>query len=111
MRNKKYDLSKPLPRAVRRETYKRALDYLKGLREADWGQGLCIILPCALWGLDCWSVENAPNGEYWDYRHTPNAFPELAGEWIDKVRKAVTEGEDKNRMRIEFLEQAIEKTA
>lgn len=38
-----------------------------------WSAGLCLVLPCALWGLRDY-LENDPDGEKWSYRDTELAF-------------------------------------
>lgn len=59
MRNKKYILGETIPKKVRLDVYKRAIDYYKYIllhdtipySKMDIGTGLCIVLPCCLWGL------------------------------------------------------------
>jgi hypothetical protein len=100
MRNTEYTLKKELPPHIRLEVYKEALEIVK---KGQWvfgltSFGLCLILPCVLWGLKHF-MEDTPGGGEWGLRDTPKAFPELTEEWLFKIRG--------NKVRIAFLEESI----
>jgi hypothetical protein len=106
MRNTEYTLKKELPPHIRLEVYKEALEIVK---KGQWvfgleSFGLCLILPCVLWGLKHFQ-DDMPGGGEWAYDDTPKAFPEFTPEWW---RRIVTKtSEDINKVRIAFLEESI----
>ena len=83
MRNKKYLLGNKIPKKVRLDVYKRAIDYYKNILiheiiefdKLHIGTGLCIVLPCCLWGLKSFK-DNGPNGIAWAYWKTDDSFIE-----------------------------------
>jgi hypothetical protein len=104
MRNKEYTLEKELPPHIRLEVYKEALEIVK---KEQWvfgltSFGLCLILPCVLWGLKHF-MDDTPGGGEWELRDTPKAFPELTEEWLNKIKREGKIG------RVFFLEESIKK--
>jgi hypothetical protein len=106
MRNKEYTLKKELPPHIRLEVYKEALEIVK---KEQWvfgltSFGLCLILPCVLWGLNHFE-DDMPGGGEWAYDDTPKAFPEFTHEWWRRI--VIKTSEDANKVRIAFLEESI----
>jgi hypothetical protein len=102
MRNKEYTLEKELPPHIRLEVYKEALEIVRegGQRYNEFGEGLCLLLPCVLWGLTSF-LKNSPTNTTWNARKTPKAFPELTEEWLNRIRREGKLG------RVFFLEESI----
>lgn len=87
MGNEHLTLKMVVPSKIRREVYLKALDYYREgdyerFRKCEKGKpkpttylNLGMLLPCLLWGLDCWTDES-PSGE-WDWDDTDKAFPEI----------------------------------
>ena len=87
MRNKKYLLGDEIPKSVRIDTYKKAIDYYKYILFEDKdineiilrnskGTGLCLVLPCFLWWLNNF-INNGPDGNVWCYWKTSKSFVEV----------------------------------
>ena len=102
------DLRQEVPIELRLETYKEALNYLianKNTSDPVYGSGLCLVLPCILWGLtDC--DDYAPNGMDWLWQHTPIAFPEIK-EWVERAKYIREETSVVRQIRIEALQTII----
>lgn len=81
------DLRREVPAEIRLEVYKDALDYLEAdYYEKNWGGGLCLILPCALWDLPHY-CSNSPDGYPFDYYYTIKAFPELTRDMTAEISR------------------------
>lgn len=104
------DLKQVVPANIRLQVYKEALEYYenKGYAEEDfiegnYGDGLCLVLPCILWGLKHYLDFTFE----WDYHYTPIAFPELDREALGVL--AYRGHIDIFPIRIKYLETWIEK--
>lgn len=106
---------------IRLDCYEKAIDIIKNNKiihgfgpdfddNAD-EYSLCILLPSVLWNLNHYN-DNAPNNNYWHYKHTSNMFIEITEKVIQSI-----EDENKqfkksfvkvNNYRIKCLEKAIE---
>ena len=83
MRNKKYILGNKIPKKVRLDVYMRAIDYYKNIllkgeitnEYKKLGIGLCIVLPCYLWGLKSY-MDKGPNNYDWQYWKAADSFIE-----------------------------------
>lgn len=83
MRNKKYLLGDNIPKKVRLDVYTRAIDYYKNIllkgeitnEYKKLGIGLCIVLPCCLWGLKNY-MDKGPNNYNWQYSKAADSFIE-----------------------------------
>ena len=83
MRNKKYRLGEKLPKKVRLDVYMRAIDYYKNIllkeditdESKKFGIGLCLVLPCFLWGLDNY-MDKGPYNNDWQYWKAADSFIE-----------------------------------
>lgn len=64
-----------VPLEKRLEVYEKALSIISNPLNEWCSEGLCLLLPMILWDLP--SYLNKPDNQYWDYRHTPNMFPEI----------------------------------
>ena len=84
MRNKKYLLGDKIPKKVRLDVYMRAIDYYKNIllkeditdESKKFGIGLCLVLPCFLWGLNHF-MDKGPGGKDWCYWKTTKSFVEI----------------------------------
>lgn len=103
-------LERKLPKRTRFSVYKKAYKLIKcakpGEKYAKLDQEnleLCLLLPVILWNLKDF-LDDAPNGKPWIYCHTKIAFPE-----IETYLNSITECnlEDRNRRRLEVLEEII----
>lgn len=106
-----YTLDKELPKRVRIATYRKALkiykDKLLNLDKEFYGMtgmGLCILLPCILWGLKSY-LDSMPNGEEWVHELTPTAFPEIK-DGINRLYNITGDGQ-KIKERIKILEEIL----
>lgn len=92
-------LKEVVPKEIRLQVYKEALEYYGSLIEAPkkWGTGLCLVLPCALWGLSDY-LDNHSMDLIWDFEDTPIAFPELNNDVLLDLSSSKLE--DKSRMQI-----------
>ena len=83
MRNKKYLLGNKIPKKVRLDVYMRAIDYYKNIllkediteENKKYGIGLCLVLPCFLWGLDNY-MDRGPYNNDWQYWKAADSFIE-----------------------------------
>lgn len=83
MRNKKYLLGDKIPKKVRLDVYTRAIDYYKNIllkgeitnENKKSGIGLCLVLPCFLWGLNDY-MDKGPGNCDWQYWKTADSFIE-----------------------------------
>jgi len=101
------NLLKEVPKDIRLEVYKEALDIIinNKIIKSNSGYNLCILLPCLLWDLeDYWDI--SPNGETWHYQETIKAFPELTQKFINNINK-ITNINDRHNMRINLLQTSI----
>ena len=80
-----------VPANIRLEVYQEALAYLldKDTKElygshTKDGLGLRLLLPTLLWGLNHYNSK-APNGEPYSWRLTPQMFPELNEDILDRI--------------------------
>ena len=83
MRNKKYILGNKIPKKVRLDVYMRAIDYYKNIllkgeitnESKKFGIGLCLVLPCCLWGLNDY-MDKGPYDYNWHYLKAADSFIE-----------------------------------
>ena len=102
-----------VPREIRLEVYKKSLELLQGdelvlidtVGMTKDQAGLCLLLPCALWGINV--REKAPNGKHWAWRETRNMFPELTPKDIDFIVFKCNGVGAVTRARIAWLERTI----
>lgn len=116
--NKHMKLTEKLPIEVRLDIYKKAIplyeravndsnnnfvgyDYLFGC-----SGGLCLVLPCILWGLSHFSNDD-PYYMSWSWHDTPTAFPEIRSfiESLDYGHYNFTR--EKNQRRLEILQEIV----
>jgi hypothetical protein len=111
--NWKKTLNRKVPMYLRLQIYQTALKILNELQAGKKpakryglgdGPGLCLLLPCILWNLDNY-LDDAPDGNWWDYHQTSIAFPELTEKFIVQINYLEREG--RVLLRIEFLEKTI----
>mgnify|MGYP003442819381 FL=1 len=109
---KKYihpSLKKKVPKELRLEIYKKALDfYITGgiiARMKPKNAGLCMLLPCILWNLEDYLDGNPNDDSDWSYHDTQIAFPEITKRIIYKVR----DNEDTVKKRIKILKRIIKR--
>jgi len=107
------NLTQEVPATIRLEVYKEALGIIKSgdifepINEKCKSYGLCLLLPCLLWGLRDMS-DRAPDGWCWEHGKTSRAFPELTKKAIVSI--GITEtGDLGDGRRIELLELWITK--
>lgn len=102
------DLLSEVPKDIRLEVYKEALEYYRDKPHIDFvhKEGLCLRLPVILWDLEGYH-SFAPNGHDWDFGDTGIAFPELEDRIIDSIMFSNTV-RAANDLRIEYLTQWIE---
>ena len=108
--NTEYDLSKELPKEIRLDVYKKAIDIIENDiddKKVNFGikcKGLCLILPCILWNLKSLN-ELTPKGKDWSYDGAKIAFIEIR-KHINKLSKIPTERES-NIYRLEILKNIV----
>lgn len=103
------NLLQEVPKDIRLEVYKEALDIISNNIRHESGSGfsLCLLLPCLLWDLD-WYCNLAPDKDSWDWRDTTKAFPELTKDIITNIITYNNDNETKrNKIRINFLQDSI----
>lgn len=109
MKNAQYTLDAPLPKEVRLECFKEAIEYYKrkinGLSTKNKGRGLCLALPSILWDLDSY-LGNPPHIEEWHCLQTPKAFVFDLSDLLLKLQ-SVNSSEKAFKVRIKFLEKLI----
>lgn len=116
MKNEKIkDLSKRIETEVRLQVYKDTVSFIESSYEVvgsytgdipEYDDGLCILLPAILWGLDRYSMPS-PCGEAWLFNDTGNAFPELTKKIIKAI--IVNPYEERAAFRLEVLKGFINK--
>jgi hypothetical protein len=110
MRNKKYTLEKELPKKIKLQVYKEALELYKNDENTikQLGYGLCLVLPCVLWELNHF-LNSAPNGEGWKFKDTCIAFPEI-DKYIEEISDISIYDNtiEKMQKRIEVLKEIIQ---
>lgn len=106
------NLNHVVPADIRLQTYKDALEYFEQRRwnvedeaEGHYGEGLCLVLPCIMWGLYNYMDSFAPDGYWWSYMDTIKAFPEL-GKGLDIIL-SWSNRERKIKVRMELLRKWI----
>jgi len=99
---KPYDL---VPKEIRIQVYKEAIKRIKTNTHNQLGIGICLVIPCILWGLEFF-LDPAPNGDYWTFKITQEMFPEITDEVIDRIKEVDSE-KNQNRMRIKVLEEIV----
>jgi hypothetical protein len=107
MRNKKYTLEKELPKKIKLQVYKEALELYKNDENTiqQFGVGLCLVLPCVLWELSHYL--DYPHNEDWRHYDTPKAFPEIRY-YLDSLKEPLGSGHSANTTRIKWLEEIIQ---
>jgi len=101
------NLKQEVPKDIRLEVYIKALESVKYTKDlVGKHYGLCLLFPILLWELNNY-LDNAPNGEDWDWKETPIAFPELTKEVLN-ILGSIRIHSDLENKRIEYLEQFIE---
>lgn len=84
------NLKVAVPVEIRLEVYENTLSFIenKGQRlNVDYKEGLCIILPVILWGMES-MFEKTPDGSCWSWRDTTTAFPEFKKRDIERIHKS-----------------------
>lgn len=108
-----------VPRKIRLEVYKEALEIMTKKTEGHseeydhLGSGLCLLLPVLLWGLKDFRSDfvNKNGITVWDWRDTSNMFPELTEEAIDSIEGDEKESNFKRKYLLNsFIEKARKKT-
>jgi len=111
MRNIKIkNLDAPVPLKIRLKVYEEAIKFIqenptKSVERENKGTGLCLLLPCLLWGLKRYSYDT-PSGEIWWYRDVIIAFPEVK-QWVKESGKTGILYSKKDPDRIKVLQEAI----
>ena len=98
-------LEEVVPLKLRIKIYKEALKYYKEPSD-NFYSGLCILLPMLLWELDSY-LNDAPNGNSWNWSDTSTAFPE-----IDEYLFVITDCNDsseRRKLRIKILTSILKK--
>jgi len=108
MRNKKYTLEKELPKKIKLQVCKEALELYKNDENTiqQLGIGLCLVLPCVLWELNHY-LSCTPNDENWSHSKTEIAFPEIK-HYINSLEETLGSGHSANATRIKWLEEIIQ---
>lgn len=73
-----------VPKEIRKQVYEIAISEKLDLSV----YGLCLSLPMILWDLKSF-IQKTPSNEFWDYAHTPIAFPELNKERIRYINNSL----------------------
>lgn len=110
MKNKNILPGEVVPAKIRLKVYKEALDIISNdtLKQFELGIGLCLMLPCVLWGLAHYTDQH-PLNRTWNYKDSEYIFPEISGISMDQLSfYDVTEVEEKNTLRMIYLIKAIE---
>lgn len=105
MKNKNIILGQVVPPEIRLECYKEAKEIIQenGEKYDVLGGGLCLMLPCILWGLKHY-IDDDPNDHCWDHGSTPYSFPEIAEfELLEKIQESM----NSTSIRLKFLDWAI----
>ena len=117
LKNIEYRLNKNLPpKEVKLDVYKEALEYYLNLQKGglckydggvEGGLGLCLILPTLMWNLNSYleNLEIDGETEYWSYRDTEIAFPEISS-WVRKIRREFNNS-DRITLRIDAMRDCI----
>lgn len=109
MRNKQYTLEKELPKKVKLQVYKDALELYKNdentIKQLGWG--LCLVLPCVLWEINHY-LDTMPNEECWSHKETEIAFPEIKP-YINSLNEPLNHKHTNTLTRISWLEEIIKK--
>ena len=106
------NLLEDIPDEERLRVYKLALQFYVNKTEQkekvdiSWIDGLCLVLPCLMWGNYNY-CDVAPDGKEWDYNSTPKAFPEM-DDAINKLIKGGFKPEIEYDIRINGLKAAID---
>lgn len=102
-----------VPEELRFLIYQEALDYYENedylidkynCDRDTLPLGLCLLLPCMLWDLKHF-LQDAPDGENWDFSDTRIAFPEIK-DFLKVIGKARTR-EEEVETRISVLKQIL----
>lgn len=103
MKNKKILPNQLVPKKIRLGVYKEALRLIENNEHKHdlGGFGLCLLLPSILWNLKSF-LNDAPNGEDWNFETTSKMFPELENFLSKGIYGHYT---DENR--IAFLKESI----
>lgn len=98
------NLKEVVPKEIRLQVYKDTLKYYGSLLEAPkkWGTGLCLVLPCALWGLSNYISEESMDLK-WDFGDTPLAFPELNNDVLMDLQSINLEDFSRMQARCSYL--------
>jgi hypothetical protein len=98
------NLKEVVPKEIRLQVYKDALEYYGSLLEAPkkWGTGLCLVLPCALWGFSDYIAEESMDLK-WDFENTPIAFPELNNDVLLDLKSINLEDNSRMQIRCTYL--------
>lgn len=102
------NLDEIIPKDIRVQTYIDALEYYEQRKwdkedksEGDYAEGLCLVLPCIMWDLYNY-LSIAPDGEYWHWTKTQEAFPELGRDIHNVDSNMISKGK-KNKIRMVLL--------
>jgi len=113
MKNINIDIGDEIPDRIRLQTYIEAKQHVEAIiKDSSYNVfklnqwiGLCILLPCCLYDLKCFS-DDQPNGKEWNHFDTVKSFPEIES-YISIIEKANSHMQ-KHSIRLKCLNKAIQ---